>query len=336
MTATISKTKKILRVENLSVEFETLNYPVHAVRGVSFELREGETIGIVGESGCGKSVTLQALLQLINAHSGVKTSGKAHFQDRDLLELTKKELERIRGREIGFIFQDPFSSLNPTMKVGAQIMEAIVAHRILPPHLAKKRTLDLLKMVGLQDLEVRFNQYPHELSGGIRQRVMIALAISCNPKVLIADEPTTALDVTIQAQILELLQELKQKIHISILLITHDLGVVANLCDRVLVMYTGKIVESGTVEDVLLSPQHPYTKMLLKSVPRLDNSSERLQEIKGSPPTLSHSFQGCSFAERCPFTMNICMKKPPTDFQVKTSQTAACWLHDPRFKGETS
>lgn len=335
MTFAETKTKDILRVEGLSVDFYTQGHVIHAVRNVFFHIEEGETVGIVGESGCGKSVTVQALLQLISSPGGVSIRGKAQFQDRDLLELTKNELERIRGKEIGFIFQDPFSSLNPTMKVGAQIMEAIVAHRILPIHLAKKRTLDLLEMVGLQDAKMRFEQYPHELSGGIRQRVMIALALSCNPKVLIADEPTTALDVTIQAQILDLLKELKKKIQISILLITHDLGVVANLCDRVLVMYTGKIVEAGPVEDVLLNPQHPYTKMLLRSVPRLDRpSSEKLQEIEGSPPSLIDVFEGCSFARRCPFTMNVCMKDQPPRFKVGENKTAACWLHDPRAKSD--
>ncbi len=331
MTAVQTKTKEILKVEDLSVTFETPDRMIQAVRGISFHLEEGETVGIVGESGCGKSVTVQALLQLLSAPAGVVTTGKAHFLDRDLLELTKKELERIRGKEIGFIFQDPFSSLNPTMKIGPQIMEAIVAHRILPMHLAKKRTLELFEMVGLQDAKARFNQYPHQLSGGIRQRVMIALALSCNPKILIADEPTTALDVTIQAQILDLLRELKSKVQISVLLITHDLGVVANLCDRILVMYTGKIVEAGSVDDVLLNPQHPYTKMLLKSVPRLDlSSSEKLQEIQGSPPSLLQSFKGCAFAPRCPFTMNICMEKQPPKFTAAENQTAACWLHDTR------
>lgn len=255
----------LLQVHNLKVFFSVQGKRLAAVRGVSFEVKEGETVGIVGESGSGKSATVQALIRLI---SSAEIYGEALFEGEDLLKKTDKELRQIRGRKIGMVFQDPLTSLNPTMKIGKQITEGILFHRLAHSQEAQKKAIELLRLVGVSEPEARMHQYPHQLSGGIRQRITIAIALSCNPHLLIADEPTTALDVTIQAQILDLLKQIQKHFQTSLLLITHDLGVVSAICDRVLVMYAGEIVEEGTVEKVLLSPEHPYTQMLISCLPR--------------------------------------------------------------------
>lgn len=315
----------ILNVENLSVSFEASQEKILAVRNANFQLFEGETIGIVGESGCGKSVLTQSLLKLIPMPPGKIESGSVSFEGKNLLSLEEKELSSYRGNKIGMVFQDPFTSLNPTMVVGKQIMEPLLSHNLCSTHDAKARALELLHLVGIPDPSDRFYQYPHELSGGMRQRVMIAISLACKPQILIADEPTTALDVTIQAQILDLLKEIKKKTQTSILLITHDLGVISSICDRVLVMYAGKIIETGPVEKVLKSPLHPYTQMLLDSLFRLDEDQKK--ELKeGSPPVLVREINGCAFTPRCSAAMNICAKISPP-MMTKGKQAASCWCH---------
>lgn len=289
----------LLQVEDLSVTFTVQGQELHAVRGVSFEVMEGEAVGIVGESGCGKTAAVQALTRLTPG----KISGKIRFEGKENVG---------PGKKIGMVFQDPMTSLNPTMKIGAQIAEGLVFHKMASRKEAKNQAIEFLRLVGVTDPEIRVNQYPHQLSGGQRQRVLIAIALVCHPLLLIADEPTTALDVTIQAQILDLLKRMRQHFQMSLLLISHDFGVVATVCERVLVMYAGKIVESGKVEDVLENPQHPYTQMLLNSLPRLDRPrSEPLQAIEGSPPNLFILPQGCAFKERCPFAALKCNEEPP-------------------------
>ncbi|MEB3100645.1 ABC transporter ATP-binding protein [Ferviditalea candida] len=320
----------ILEVKDLHVSFGAGGDEVHAVRGVSFHVNRGEAVGIVGESGNGKSVTAQALMRLIPIPSGKIKQGTVTFGDQDLLSLTEKEMESIRGREIGMVFQDPAASLNPTMTVGRQIAEGLIKHGHLNPGEARDRTMEMLTAVGIANPEVRFKQYPHELSGGMKQRVNLAIAAACNPSLLIADEPTSALDVTVQAQILQLMKDLQQRLNISILLITHDLSVVAALCDRVLVMYAGKIVETGTKREILENPQHPYTKALLRSIPRLEqNKDEPLMPIFGNPPDMSRLSAGCEFCGRCEQAMNICERSEPDMFDLSITHQAKCWLHHP-------
>jgi oligopeptide transport system ATP-binding protein len=320
-------TNPLLSVKNLNVYFRSYKQKVHAVRGISFDLFERETLGIVGESGCGKSASVKALLKLLPAHV-TSFDGEAEYGGKNLLALSEKEMRMIRGKEIGMIFQDPMTSLNPTLKIGSQIIEGFLRHH--PQAVkqeVKKHALELLHLVGISDPEQRFSEYPHTLSGGMRQRVMIALALASKPKLLIADEPTTSLDVTIQAQVLALLKEIQARTQTSILLITHDLSVVAASCDRVLVMYGGKIVESGTVEEVFHEPRHPYTQRLLQSIPRLDTSQDHpLIPIEGTPPDLSLPLKGCAFCPRCPSAMTICYSESPPLFQERS----ACWLYDPR------
>ncbi len=287
------------------------------MRGVSFEVNEGEAVGIVGESGSGKSAAVQGFTRLSAAS---QISGKAWFEGEELLQKTEKELRKIRGRKIGMIFQDPMTSLNPTMKIGTQIAEGLIYHRLASRKEAWEKAIELLHLVGVPEAEIRVSQFPHQFSGGMRQRATIAIALACNPRLLIADEPTTALDVTIQAQILDLLKKLQKHFQTSLLLITHDLGVVSSICDRVLVMYAGKIVERGLVEDVLLKPQHPYTQMLLRSLPGFAKSKlELLETIEGSPPNLFTPPRGCAFKERCPFATAVCNEEPPV------FGSAACW-----------
>lgn len=309
-------TTPLLKIENLHVSFSIQGKILQAVRGINFEIGEGEAVGIVGESGSGKSAAVQALTRL----SPAKISGKVWFENEDLLTKKEKELRKIRGKKIGMIFQDPMTSLNPTMKIGTQIAEGMIYHRMEKKEKAFQKALELLRLTGVTEPEIRMNQYPHQLSGGLRQRVMIAIALACNPRLLIADEPTTALDVTIQAQLLELLKQMRRHFQTSLLLITHDLGVVASICEKVLVMYAGKIVERGTVEEVLKNPKHPYTQMLLRSMPKLDGAkSKPLQAIEGSPPNLFLSLRGCPFRERCPFAMPICEQPPPEE------TASSCW-----------
>ncbi len=299
--------KKILEVKDLRINFKTYAGLVRAVRGVNFDLKEGETLAIVGESGSGKSVTSNALMKLIPQPPGIYESGQILFNGRDLVPLTDKEMSKVRGNEIAMIFQDPMTSLNPTMKVGRQITEVILQHKKVSKDEAKKRAIELLTQVGIPPFpEKRYNQYPHEFSGGMRQRVVIAIALAADPKLLIADEPTTALDVTIQAQILELMKEIQKNSKTSIIFITHDLGVVANIADRVAVMYAGQIVEYGTVNDIFYNPKHPYTWGLLGSMPDLDNDTdELLRTIPGSPPDLTNPPKGDAFAARNEYAMAI-------------------------------
>lgn len=314
----------LLSVKNLKVSFATYLGTVEAVRGISFDIYPGETLAIVGESGCGKSVTAQTILRLT---AGTHESGKIYFEDQELLSMQKSKMKKIRGKEIGMIFQDPMTSLNPTMRVGKQIMESLRLHQNLSKYEANKRAIELLQLVEISSPAKRMAQYPHEFSGGMRQRVMIAIALACNPKLLIADEPTTALDVTIQAQILELMHTIQQKMGTSIILITHDLGIVAGMCDRVLVMYAGQIVESGPIDDIYQQPAHPYTQGLLRSIPRLDmNRASVLSPILGTPPNLLNPPSGCAFCARCTSAMRICGHKQPPSIK-KNQQTVTCWEH---------
>lgn len=317
----------LLKVQNLSVSFRTYLGKVQAVRDVSFEVYEGETVAIVGESGCGKSVTAQSIMRLIPTPPGIVEGGQVLLKGEDLLKKSKKEMEKVRGKEISMIFQDPMTSLNPTMRVGKQIMEGLIKHHKLNPRVAKQQVVELLKLVGISDPEKRINQYPHAFSGGMRQRVVIAIALACRPKLLIADEPTTALDVTIQAQILDLMKTIQSRLGTSIILITHDLGVVASTCDRVIVMYGGKVVESGTVKQIFKTPRHPYTHGLLRSVPSLHMKSEnKLIPIDGTPPNLLNPPQGCAFCARCDYAMRICALKNPPLETIEQKHQVGCWL----------
>lgn len=322
--------EKILQVNNLSVSFHTYGGEVEAVRDVSFELFAGETLAIVGESGSGKSVTAQAILQLIATPPGQYKSGEILFAGEDLLQKSQSQMEYIRGKQIGMIFQDPLTSLNPTMRIGRQIAEGLFKHERLSGRAARKRTLELLRLVGIPNPKQRMKQYPHEFSGGMRQRVMIAIALSCNPKIVIADEPTTALDVTIQAQILDLLKKIQRETGTAIILITHDLGVVANSADRVLVMYGGKVAEKASVDTIFYRPEHPYTWGLLASMPRLHDVAEELQSIPGSPPDLKEPPGGCPFVARCPYAMKVCHTHMPAYTKLIGTHETACWLLDER------
>ncbi|MEJ9281084.1 MULTISPECIES: ABC transporter ATP-binding protein [Ureibacillus] len=319
--------KPLLEVKNLKINFKTYAGLVQAVRGVDFTLYEGETLAIVGESGSGKSVTTNAIMKLIPQPPGIYADGQILLEGKDLIPLSDKEMSKIRGNEIAMIFQDPMTALNPTIRVGKQIMEVILKHKKVSKQEAKERAIELLRQVGIPMPEKRFSQYPHEFSGGMRQRVVIAIALAADPKLLIADEPTTALDVTIQAQILELLKELQKKHKTSIIFITHDLGVVANVADRVAVMYAGQIVEYGTVNDIFYNPKHPYTWGLLGSMPDLNNKSdERLYAIPGSPPDLTNPPKGDAFAPRNKYALAIDFEKEPPMFKVSDTHYAKTWL----------
>ncbi len=320
----------LLKVQDLHVSFQTYAGEVKAVQGVNFIVREGETVGIVGESGCGKSVTAKSIMKLLPTPQAKYKRGAILFHNQNILKTKEKEMQSIRGKQMSMIFQDPMTALNPTSKIGKQIMEAIMKHENVSLKEARKRAVDLLELVGIPQPKKRVDQYPHEYSGGMRQRAMIAMALACNPKLLIADEPTTALDVTIQAQMLELMKSLQVKTGTAIILITHDLGVVAEMCDRVIVMYAGQVVESGPVRKLFSEPQHPYTRGLLKSIPRLDtNRKTPLSPIIGSPPDLYDPPQGCSFYPRCHYAMRICKTHDPSLQDLGTGQRSACWLHHP-------
>jgi oligopeptide/dipeptide ABC transporter ATP-binding protein len=318
-------TTNVLEVKNLSIEFEIDEKYYKAVSDISFDIRQGETLGLVGESGCGKSVTSLALMRLLKADT--KINGTISYQGEDLLGLKEYEMRAIRGNEISMIFQEPMTSLNPVHKIGVQISESLMIHRSLSVKAARKESIELLQRVGIPRAEQIVDDYPHQLSGGMRQRVMIAIAMACNPKLLIADEPTTALDVTIQAQILDLMRNVAKENGTSILLITHDLGVVAEMCDRVAVMYAGKIVEQGLVRDIFKNPQHPYTQGLLKTIPKMVGERERLHPIDGNVPSLRNMPVGCRFAPRCPHVMDICREKDPEPFDMENEHYARCWLH---------
>ncbi|MEG0805029.1 MAG: ABC transporter ATP-binding protein [Lachnospiraceae bacterium] len=320
----------ILSVENLEVSFNTYAGVSKAVRGVNFEVRKGETLAIVGESGCGKTVTAKAIMGLLpKPQSKVGKNGRILFEGTNLLDLNEKEMSKIRGSEISMIFQDPMTSLNPTMKISNQIAESILIHKDVSKEQAKKEALEMLELVQIPNAKERMNQYPHEFSGGMRQRAMIAIALACKPKILIADEPTTALDVTIQAQIMELIGELQKELDMGVILVTHDLGVVASVSERIQVMYAGKIMERGTVDEIFYKPIHPYTLALLKSVPKLGTKNkESLYSLKGTPPDLLNPPEGCPFAARCDFGMGVCRKCEPEITKLSQTQEASCWLHD--------
>jgi oligopeptide transport system ATP-binding protein len=322
--------EKILEVKDLSVSFQTYGGEVQAVRNVSFDLYKGETLAIVGESGSGKSVTTQTVMKLIPMPPGKIKNGQILFEGKDIVPLSDKQMEKIRGKEISMIFQDPMTSLNPTMKIGRQIMEGLIKHQNMSTSSAKERAIEMLRLVGIPMPERRVNQYPHEFSGGMRQRAMIAIALAANPKLLIADEPTTALDVTIQAQILELMKDLQAKMDTSIIFITHDLGVVANVADRVAVMYGGQIVETGTVDEIFYDPRHPYTWGLLASMPSLENDDKsELAAIPGTPPDLTNPPKGDAFAARNPYAMQIDFEEEPPLFQISETHFAKTWLLHP-------
>ncbi len=322
--------EELLQVKNLSISFHTYNGEVQAVRNTSFDLHRKEVLAIVGESGSGKSVTMQSVLKLTPC---VFKSGQIIFEGKDITNYNDKQMQNIRGSQIGIIFQDAMTSLNPTMKIGKQITESILRHQKVSKAEAKTKALELLTQVGINNPEKRYHQYIHNLSGGMRQRVMIAIALACKPKLLIADEPTTALDVTIQAQIMGLLAKLKEEVGCSIVLITHDLGVVAANADRIAVMYAGRLVESGTSDQIFYHPAHPYTRGLLESIPRLDAShNTKLTYIGGTPPDALNPSPGCAFSARCKYAMRICRQQAPEDREVEPGHTCACFLMDDEAK----
>ena len=319
---------KILEVKNLTVHIKTHKGVVQAVRGVDFYLNEQETLAVVGESGSGKSITMKGVMGIL-PKNGKVVEGSVMFQGNDLTKYSERQMQQVRGSEIAMIFQDPMTSLNPTMKVGKQIEEMLKEHRKEMSKADRKtRAIELLSLVGISNPEARYDQYPHQLSGGMRQRVVIAIALACDPKVLIADEPTTALDVTIQAQILDLMRDLQKKIKTSIIIITHNLGVVANIADRVAVMYGGKLVETGDVEDIFHNPCHEYTKGLLRSIPKAHEKGGELQAIPGTPPDLMEPPVGCPFAARCKETMIVCQKSMPDYTDCGKNHKSACWMLD--------
>ncbi|HZK28428.1 MAG TPA: ABC transporter ATP-binding protein [Thermoclostridium sp.] len=316
----------ILDIKNLKLSFFTPAGEVKALNDVSISMQEGDVLGIVGESGSGKSVTAYSIIGL-TAHPGKIIGGTIDFNGHKINEMSERQMRKVRGKEVSIIFQDPMTSLNPVYTVGNQIREVIYLHTDLDKQQAYERSVELLNLVGINDPEKRLKQYPHELSGGMRQRVMIAIALACEPKLLIADEPTTALDVTIQAQIIELMMELKQKINMSIIMITHDLGIVANMCTKIVVMYAGKVVEAGTIDEIFYNPKHEYTKGLLRSIPNIDSQRhEKLIPIDGTPVDMLNPPVGCPFAPRCSKCMKICLKKMPDYTKISKTHKSACWL----------
>jgi len=321
--------ERILDVQNLTVVFHTYAGTVHGVNDVSFTLDKGEVLGIVGESGCGKSVTAAALLRLVPTPPGeIIPCSKIIFEGKDLTTVTEPAMRQIRGNAISMIFQDPMTALNPVLTIGLQLSESIILHQKLSTDQALKKSIEMLQLVGIPSPEERLHQYPHQMSGGMRQRVMIAMALSCNPRILIADEPTTALDVTIQAQIIDLMKSLNKRLDTSIILISHDLGVVAGLCHRVQVMYAGRLVESATVEELYKNPLHPYTWGLMQSIPKVTAGiKRRLQTIGGQPPDLLTPPPGCSFAPRCRFALTICKEQLPPLFEIAAGHHVRCWLN---------
>lgn len=322
----MSNDNNLLKVDNLKTNFYIKDKKIEAVRGVSFHVNQGDILGIVGESGSGKSVLMKSVMNILPENAKIK-EGKVYFNNTDILNLSKKEMQSIKGKEMAMIFQDPMTALNPLKKVGDHLIEVLVRHKGVNKKEAKVLALDILKQVGIPMPEKRINQYPHEFSGGMRQRVLIAMALACNPRLLIADEPTTALDVTIQAQILQLLKNLKESNDMSVILITHDLGVVASLCNRVVVMYGGLIMEEGLVDEIFYEAKHPYTKALLNSIPKLEeNEKSRLKPIKGSAPSLLNPPKGCPFADRCEFAFKKCFEEAPQYKDFSETHRAMCFL----------
>jgi oligopeptide/dipeptide ABC transporter ATP-binding protein len=318
------KDEILITIDNLKTYFFTEDGTVPAVDGISFSIEQGKTLGLVGESGCGKSVTSLSIMRLIPP-PGKIVGGKIIFDGINLLSLSEQEMRKIRGNKISMVFQEPMTSLNPVFTIGTQISEAVQLHQNLDKYAAKERAIGMLRLVGIPSPELRFNEYPHQLSGGMRQRVMIAIALACNPKLLIADEPTTALDVTIQAQILELIKDLRERFGMSVLLITHNLGVVAETADKIAVMYAGRIVEYGTVFDIFKRSRHPYTWGLLHAIPRLDTDRERLLTIEGTVPDMLKLPSGCKFSPRCMFVQPKCEESEPPLEEVEDRHFARCW-----------
>lgn len=319
----------LLQVNELKTHFNTERGQVTAVDGVSFHIDEGEILGVVGESGCGKSVTSQSILRLLDEKNTARYEGEINFRGTNLFSLNKARMDKIRGNDIAMIFQDPLSSLNPVFTVGSQIMESILLHQKVSKKEAEKLAIEMLRLVGIPAPEKRIKEYPHELSGGMQQRVMIAIALSCQPKLLIADEPTTALDVTIQAQILELIKELNKELGMGVMFITHDLGVVAELCQRVVVMYLGQIVEEADVNSLFSKPLHPYTKGLMASIPQIDSDrNEKLHVIEGTVPALENVPPGCRFASRCKFATDLCREQVPELETKENGRKVRCWHAD--------
>jgi oligopeptide/dipeptide ABC transporter ATP-binding protein len=315
----------VLLVENLHTSFFTRVGEVKAVDGVSFFVREGETFGIVGESGCGKSVTALSILRLLPEPGGQITGGKIIFEGVDLLQLSKKKMRAYRGRMISMILQDPMSSLNPVYTIGDQVGESVRIHQDLPDNMVREEVISALRLLRIPSPEVMLRQYPFQLSGGMRQRVVGAVAMSCRPRLLIADEPTTALDATIQAQYIALFKDIQKKTNVAIIFITHDFGVIAKMCHRVGVMYAGKIVETATTRELFKAPRHPYTSALIRSVPRLDQRDERLYSIEGQPPSLLNLPPGCRFAPRCSVAQDVCRQQEPPEVNIGNDHTVSCW-----------
>ena len=322
---------KILDVKDLRVSFNTYAGEVKAVRGVSFELSPGETLAFVGESGCGKTVTAKALMRLLQPPFAViKEGSSVKFDGTEVLDMDKKALRAYRGNDVSMIFKDPMTSLNPTMTCGKQIMESLILHKGLTKAQAREEAIETLRLVKIPDHEKRVDEYPHQMSGGMRQRVMIAIALSCQPRVLIADEPTTALDVTIQAQIIDLLRELRDKLNVAIILVTHDLGVVANFADRIQVMYAGQVLERGTAREIFYESKHPYTWALLSSAPKLaTETKQELYSLGGTPPDLLLPLECCPFAARCEYCMPICRERMPEETVISDTHKVSCWLMHP-------
>ncbi|GGF23841.1 dipeptide transport ATP-binding protein DppD [Halobacillus andaensis] len=324
--------EKILDIKDLHVSFVTYGGEVQAVRGVNLELYKGETLAIVGESGCGKSVTANSIMKLIPSPPGKIKKGSIHFKGQDITKLSNKKVRKIRGVDISMIFQDPMTALNPTLTIGNQLTEGLKQHRNISSKQANDQAIEMLNLVGIPNPDERMKQYPHQFSGGMRQRIVIAMALICEPELLIADEPTTALDVTIQAQILQLFQKIQRETGVSIILITHDLGVVAKIANRIAVMYAGKVIETGTRQEIFYRPNHPYTQGLLNSVPRLDQKGEKLVPIVGTPPDLFSPPEGCPFTARCPKAMEVCSRVYPFQTELSDTHAVDCWLQDERAK----
>ena len=316
----------LLQVKDLCTSFNVSSGEVRAVNGISFNLDKGKVLGIVGESGSGKSVTAYSIMRILT-HPGKIKSGQILFNGEDIVKFSKEQMRSFRGKRVSIIFQDPMTSLNPVYTIGNQLREAIMLHTDRNRTQANERALEMLQLVGVNEPAKRLKQYPHELSGGMRQRVMIAMALACEPDILIADEPTTALDVTIQAQILELMQDLQKKLGMAIIMITHDLGVIADMCDEIIVMYAGRICERGTADEIFYNPRHEYTKGLMRSIPRLDSHKEKLIPIAGSPVDLTNMPKGCAFASRCEKCMKICLEEIPEEKKINDFHLASCWMN---------
>lgn len=315
----------LLEVKNLKTYFYTDDGVAKAVDDVSFTLDKGETLGLVGESGCGKSVSALSIMRLIPDPPGKIAGGEIYFKGKNILSFSEKEMQEVRGNDIGMIFQEPMTSLNPVFTCGNQIEEAVILHQKLSKEDAKVKAIEMLNLVGIPAPEQRYNEYPHQLSGGMRQRIMIAMALCCNPEILIADEPTTALDVTVQAQILELINKLQRELGMGVIMITHDLGVIAEVSNKVAVMYASKVAEFGNVDQIFYNPKHPYTIGLLNSIPKLNKAKERLSTIEGSVPPPTHYPKGCHFCTRCTFAIQKCWEQEPQLQEVEKGHTAACW-----------